>query len=503
ENVSCTTQTIGALFPATAKPNQDSTGLVAHELAHQWFGDLITTHDWSHIWLNEGWASFLPNFWDRQKYGEERYDLDRLGVFQGGLAAHVAEPDRPMVWTHYEEPIDMFDNYAYPGGASRMFMLMHQVGEDKFWPAITNYLNEYKFKNVTTEQFFASMSKSLGVDLDEFRKQWFYTPAAPSLTVGKNGDAVMIHQGKIPFHLPLDIWLIDDKGTIEKRHVDLPAAPDYEISDVRGRLVLLDPAVWLMANISYDLGYESSDWRRLYDLAPNAAEKERILQASFQSFSLDDKLALARHEKSEAMLERIIPQVPDSDYLVEMTHDPDTRVVAAAVRALGQTTKTQASEDRLREIWTTTTNDTVRQAAFDSLLNLTNDEELANGGLATDSYNEGIRQSAMRWWQAHNPDHARELAIKALQSKQASEPVKLTAMSMLGSLKDKPGEHVAYDLLVSYLKDRSNSPLRTAIGALAEYGDKAAIPLIRARAKHSLHFVRRDVKAALARLGAE
>ena len=81
-----------------------------------------------------------------------------------------------------------------------------------------------------------------------------------------------------------------------------------------------------------------------------------------------------------------------------------------------------------------------------------------------------------------------------------AEPLRMTALSALGRLKDEPGKREVYNTLVEYLKERSNSPLRTAIAALADYGDKAALPLIEAHKDHSLFFVRQDVERALARL---
>ncbi len=144
ENITAVTQTINALHPKSSEPVIDSTGLVAHELAHQWFGDTVTCNGWSDAWLNEGFATFLPTFWDREKSGEEAYDLGRYGTFQGGLAAHQ-DTSRSVVWKGYKNPLDMFNNFIYPGGASRMFMLMDQLGEARFWKAITAYLNERKY----------------------------------------------------------------------------------------------------------------------------------------------------------------------------------------------------------------------------------------------------------------------------------------------------------------------------------------------------------------------
>jgi aminopeptidase N len=501
ENVSCTTQTIQALFPPSTAPVNDATGLVAHELAHQWFGDLVTTRDWSHVWLNEGWATFLPNFWDREKYGIERYDLDRLGVFEGGLSAHRGNTTRSVVWTGYHEPIEMFDNFIYPGGASRMFMLMHQVGEPAFWPAISAYLRQNQYKNATTEIFFDSVSKSLGVNLDEFRKQWFYTPAAPSLTAKKDDDGIYIQQGATPFHLPLDYWLIGTDGSIVKKHVDLPATERYNIPDSRGKIVMLDPEVWLMADISYDIGYTAADVEKLYSIAPNSAEKARLIESQFQVLSLSEKVSIARSEKSTQLLSRILPMTLDRDLLLDMSHSTDGSVMVTAARSLGALLrsgdKSKAVTDRLQQLMDSNPNQDIQEAAFEALLGNATTDELAAKGLGMDSYNEEYRTASLQWYAEHQPDQARTLALEALKAITTSEPMRLTSIRILGRLKDKQGERVVYNTLASYMTERSNSPLRAAIQALADYGDKTAIPLLETRANHGLHFVRGDVKRAI------
>ena len=118
----------------------------------------------------------------------------------------------------------------------------------------------------------------------------------------------------------------------------------------------------------------------------------------------------------------------------------------------------------------------------------------------TPSFDDGYRTWALEGWAEFAPDRAREAALAALTDG-SSEPVRLTAIRILGRVKDKPGERVVFNALAAMMSERSNSPLRTAIGALADYGDKAAIPLLEKRKDHGLHFVRGDVANALRRLG--
>ena len=119
ENITAVTQSITYLHPQSVDElrGSNTTELVSHELAHQWFGDTVTCNGWSDAWLNEGFATFLPHFWVREKEGDEPYSLGRYDDFQGGLSAHQ-NSDRPVVWKDYKDALDMFDIFIYPGCSS-------------------------------------------------------------------------------------------------------------------------------------------------------------------------------------------------------------------------------------------------------------------------------------------------------------------------------------------------------------------------------------------------
>jgi HEAT repeat protein len=253
--------------------------------------------------------------------------------------------------------------------------------------------------------------------------------------------------------------------------------------------------------VSYDLGYKPQDWVQLYNVSPDAAEKARIIEEGFGNLDLNAKVSLARSERSVLLRARMIPEIPEAEFLLDMSQQRDTRLVASAASEMANVAGNRRVIDRLKELWTTSPNDEVKVAALGSLLALTSDPALADQAYKTDSYNEGIRKAALEWWAVHVPDEARDVAMAALTG-DATEPVRLKAMEVLGRVKDRPGEHKAFDLLASFMSERSNSPLRAAINALAEYGDPAAIPMIEKRANHDLHFVRGDARRALDHLGA-
>ncbi|MBS1709994.1 MAG: M1 family metallopeptidase, partial [Armatimonadetes bacterium] len=499
ENVTCTTQTIGALFPPERSAYNDQTGLVAHELAHQWFGDTVTAPDWPHIWINEGWASFLPAFWTREKEGQEAYDMQRQGTIDGALYASIGQPDRAMVHSEYKDPLDLFDGFAYGGGAARMFMLMHEVGEDAFWKGIKTYLQTRGFQNVTTEQFFATMSKSTGKDLDAFRRQWFYIKSAPQLTLVRDGEHTIVKQAKYPlaYPVPLDFWLVDSDGKIEKRSVHLSEDAEVEIKGAAGRAVLFDPDCWLMAEFKYEAGYTPEEWARLYAVAPNSGCKARLIQAMGGSLPV----ALAEKEKSERILEGYVSSVRDLPFLLKMTKSANKRIGINALSALAGFPQEAAATDRLQSVWSSSASDEVQKLrALQGLFRAKPSDELAEAAWNFKTSDPEFKVEALRYWVGKDVERARALCLRLVRTDATLQPLRMEALRSLGRLKDAPGKREVYETLVGYLKERSNSPLRTAIGALAEYGDKAVIPLIEAHRDHSLVFVRRDVENALNRL---
>jgi aminopeptidase N len=501
ENITAVTQSILTLHPASTEPIEHSAGLVAHELAHQWFGDTTTCHDWSHIWLNEGWASFLPSFWDREAEGQDAYDLDRYNTFSGGLSAHNGS-NRPVVWTGYKEPIDMFDNFAYPGGASRMFMLMDKLGEERFWKAISEYLKARQFTNVTTEDFFADVSKSTGEDLDAFRKQWFYTPAAPHLKVSVKDSQLVVSQTQPYFDLQLPVWVLDF-GEWVKKSVHLTGeSVSLELGSMAGEPTLVDPECKSMLNIESGVKLTSQQKMAVYKAAPNAGEKARIMDTMLSGLDSSDTASLCRSETSLPLKVRWISRLGggQTEFLLELLKDENAKIRNEAAAALGSQEKSDPALQALTTVSELDPNDVVRQTASSTKLRLTNDLAYADKLFQMDGYKDRYRQIALEWYQLRKPDLARTHAMELLANP-TSEPLRVVAIRMLGQLKDKTGERDVYRALLKVVSEHSFNARVAAIGALADYGDKSALPAIQPLTTHPLVFVRNAAKGAVSRLG--
>ena len=132
ENTSVTTLTDRTLFPKETENVRSSQGLVAHELAHQWFGDLVTCKDWSQIWLNEGFATYYAHLYNGHKDGKDEFLYGMYNSARGFINRSVAEDSRPMVFRRYDQPTDLFGYLVYPKGAWVLHMLRTELGAELF-----------------------------------------------------------------------------------------------------------------------------------------------------------------------------------------------------------------------------------------------------------------------------------------------------------------------------------------------------------------------------------
>jgi len=180
ENTSATTLGPGTLHDERAHLDFSSDGLVAHELAHQWFGDLVTCKDWSHLWLNEGFATYFSAVWDEHDLGRDEYDYS---ISQNMERAIEGGKDRPVVDRGYENPGDMFDSRSYPKGSAILHMLRHRVGDAMFWGAVKRYLTAHAHQPVETSDFRQALEAQTGRSLERFFHDWTERPGAPKVDV--------------------------------------------------------------------------------------------------------------------------------------------------------------------------------------------------------------------------------------------------------------------------------------------------------------------------------
>src|SRR5438067_1319701 len=169
ENTSATTLGDFALHDERSLLDSSPDWLIAHELAHQWWGDLVTCRSWSHLWLNEGFASYAEALWAEHSEGADAYAYDMLHKSRGAISGGRS---RPIIDRRYPNPDSMFDGRAYPKGAFLLHMLRRQLGEEAFWRSIKSYATEYQFQSVETSDFRKVLERETGRDLERFFYDW-------------------------------------------------------------------------------------------------------------------------------------------------------------------------------------------------------------------------------------------------------------------------------------------------------------------------------------------
>lgn len=190
ENISATTQIEEMIHDERELLETDSEGLQAHELAHQWFGDYVTTRDWGQIWLNESFATYFDALYQQYKKGHEHFIYDEVRNNQLQVLQTWKDGNRrPIVTKYFANKDAMFDNYAYPGGASILHMLRKHLGDENWWKAINHYLTSNAHQPVSTEDFRIAIEEATGQSMDWFFDQWLYRMGHPVFEVSKSYDA--------------------------------------------------------------------------------------------------------------------------------------------------------------------------------------------------------------------------------------------------------------------------------------------------------------------------
>ena len=188
ENTSATTLIDIVLYDERAALDFDLDDLVVHELAHQWWGDLVTCREWPHAWLNEGFATWTELLWREEGESADEAAYERFTMTAEYRAEDGGEYRRPIVDRRFEEPIDLFDRHLYQKGGLVLHMLRRELGESAFWRAITTYAERNAGGSVVTEDLRVAIEAATGRNLDWFLDQWVYHAGHPELAVSWSFD---------------------------------------------------------------------------------------------------------------------------------------------------------------------------------------------------------------------------------------------------------------------------------------------------------------------------
>ncbi|MDA0193597.1 MAG: M1 family metallopeptidase [Bacteroidetes bacterium] len=262
--------------------------IIAHELMHQWFGDLVTTESWSNLPLNEGFANYAEYLWNEYKYGVDEADYSNWIETQNYL--DEAETKQvPLIRFYYDDREDMFDSHSYDKAGRVLHMLRKYVGDEAFFKSLNHYLKANAYQSVEIHNLRLSFEYITGEDLNWFFDQWFLSPGHPVIQIEHEYSNDSLH---------LYVYQLQDTTTSPV--FILPSYIDVYINDEIDRFPLLIQD----QNEKYSFYYSSkpdlvvfdSDQQLLGDINHTKIAEELIYQ-----YSHSDKFLLRFTALNEVM----------------------------------------------------------------------------------------------------------------------------------------------------------------------------------------------------------
>ncbi|HEY9657044.1 MAG TPA: M1 family metallopeptidase, partial [Allocoleopsis sp.] len=189
ENTSTTLLTDRCLLDERAAlDNRNAESLVAHELAHQWFGDLVVIKHWSHAWIKEGMATYAEVLWTDHEYGADEAAYYRLITLRSYLDEDASRYRRPIVTHVYREPIELYDRHLYEKGACVYHLIRTELGDDLFFKAIHTFVQNNAHKTVETVDLLRAIDQSTGRNLQFLFDQYVFRGGHPDYKVSYSWD---------------------------------------------------------------------------------------------------------------------------------------------------------------------------------------------------------------------------------------------------------------------------------------------------------------------------
>lgn len=241
-------------FENAVNGQNEREGLIAHEIAHQWFGDSASELDWHHVWLSEGFATYFTNLYYEQNYGREIL-AERMKEQRQRVVSYYKQNPSPVVDTTITEIRKVLNTNTYQKASWVLHMLRKEVGDSAFFKGIKTYYYSYQNANALTDDFRRIMEKESGKDLQPFFQQWLWKGGHPNLSAqwtydqSKKVVLISIRQNQPSlFRTPLEIGIFDDNGYMGKQAIMLSEKETvYAINaEKKPKQVILDPDTWLL-----------------------------------------------------------------------------------------------------------------------------------------------------------------------------------------------------------------------------------------------------------------
>jgi aminopeptidase N len=495
ENVSAVTLNDDTyLLDPRARIDFTSDDVVAHELAHQWWGDLVTSRDWSNLWLHEGFANYFEALYKRHSKGEEyfQYDLHQQAISVIGVEQNTGRS--PLVGK------ESYTVNVYSKGCWLVHMLRAQLGEKEFWKTLRALMHTYAYRNFDTDDFVNLVRKTTGRDMRWFFDQWAYKAGTPRVRISSHWDddaktlqLVFTQTQQMDsltgvFRFPLTISCTTEEGekvvdvmidSIEKR-IAIPLSR-------RPLMVIADKGKSVLATFEWPKSKEEY----LYQLANAADVVDRVSAARALLRDNSDpevfeglRVAALRDRfwavRNRAMLSLATSDDPRTEKVVTAClADSHSTVRASAVDALSRF-HSRSNADLLWRIALTDSSYLVLSSCLGAMMEIDSLRgfELAAISVDMESYRNIIRRSALRAMLNAGTPRAVPYALKYVVPGNPQD-IRQECTRILGSVAERSLE--ARRMLLHLLVDALPGVRRAAVEGMALLKDPEALEMLRDR----------------------
>ena len=511
ENTTAVTLNEIYMFDERAAIDFTADDVVAHELAHQWWGDLVTCRDWTHLWLNEGFASYFGLLFKEQDRGRDEYRYEMMQQTKSILRTEEYQGRKPIISN------DSYTTNVYMKGSWVLSMLRNSLGESDFWKALDLYIRQYSFGNADTHDLQTAVRDATGQNFDWFFDQWLYKAGHPELTVKTRWDnsrnllTITIAQSQQQdsltgvFRFPLDIECTTSHGTLSRtvwisNQTEMVEFPLTE----KPLMVIVDKGMKLLKAMTVEKSTEEylyllSHAEDLSDRIVAARELRRyeededVCNALVQS-ALHDSFWGVRMEAAVSV--GVMKSDGVKEALFEIYRDKKSRVRQAAIIGLEQFVSNEVATFILKAAETDSSY-LVLASCITAMerVDSTGAFDFARRYVDLKSYRDIVRLAALGVFRNLRDPRAVPYAVTYAS---LGHPVDIRTMSV-GILGEVGADDPVARTLVERLVQNKEPALRvSAIRALSKWGDEAARAAIEARkSKEDDEDVKKAIEQAL------
>ncbi|RPH38207.1 hypothetical protein EHM92_00590 [bacterium] len=497
ENTSVTTLMDDiTVYDARTRVDESPVSLIAHEMSHQWWGDLVTCKDWRHLWLNEGFASYYDPLYFEYSRGWEEFEYIMSNQQQTGINTDKHQGRKPVV------SVGSYGANVYSRSAAILHMLRFVLGDDMFWRAMRHYITKYQYATVETNDLKRAIEEATGQNLYWFFDQWFYKAGHPVFTVSYEwSDSARAVRLKVAqtqttdsltgiFRTPVLVEVLTPSGSVLDTLNILTQDTVYTLpAPARPQLVLFDKGNWLLKELNFQKPRE--EWSYQAEKAASAVDRLNAIKALSLSPDSDDVIPLfariALHDPFWAVRRQAISGLDDSF----TQSDSMKQIIKATLLAACRDPRSQ-----------------VRDAAVSGLSARRGDDVVAALHAALNDSSYVVVASALRSLAKADSAHAEPILLAHLNTPSSRNGIVNSVLSMLGRLdstravdvaleKAKYGEHPwtrytalsvisrygkerrdVIPFLTTLLHDKVNYIRSAATRMLGDMGDNSVLPVL-------------------------